>query len=412
MPKGNNLHQSERVLVCAPFGRDGSLVQKHLLSAGLIAQICSSAQELSAAIGEGAGAAVISDEALTADSVECLRAELARQAPWSDFPVIIMTSGGDTTRDSRYRLRLLEPLGNVSLLERPLRTATLISSVTTALRARRRQYQLAAYLQERDEKEREIVRQNEALVKANGELEEFAYVSSHDLQEPLRMINIYTQLLVREFAGRSENAQQYANFIEGGVKRMEKLLSDLLIYSRTIHPETAKVDNTDLSKSLAQALATLDNRIEESGADIEFNQLPTVSGDETQLAQVFQNLLSNALKYRRPDVSPRIVISAEQQGKEWVVSVTDNGIGFDQQYARRIFGLFKRLHKDAYPGTGLGLAICHRIIERCGGRMWAEGRPGDGSTFYLAFPIQADESARDDGLRDHRDGIDEIRTAS
>jgi len=400
MPKGNNLYQSERVLVCAPFGRDGSLIQEHLSSAGLIAQVCSSAQELSAAIGEGAGAAVISDEALTADSVEWLRAELARQAPWSDFPVIIMTSGGNTTHDSRYRLRLLEPLGNVSLLERPLRSATLISSVMTALRARRRQYQLAAHLEERDEKEREIVRQNEALVKANGELEEFAYVSSHDLQEPLRMINIYTQLLIREFAGQSEKAQQYADFIEGGVKRMEKLLSDLLTYSRTIHSDTAKVGNTDLSKPLAQALATLKSRIEENGAEIESNELPTVAGEEAQLAQVFQNLLSNALKYRRVDRSPKIVISAERQGKEWVVSITDNGIGFDQQYARRIFGLFKRLHKDEYPGTGLGLAICHRIIERCGGRMWAEGRPGEGSTFYLAFPIPADEIARDNGADD------------
>lgn len=410
MPKGNNLYHSERVLICAPFGRDGPLIHKHLLSAGLMAQVCSSAQELSAAIGEGAGAAVISDEALSANSVEWLRAELARQAPWSDFPVIIMTSGGDTTHDSRYRLRLLEPLGNVSLLERPLRSATLISSVTTALRARRHQYQLAAYLEERDENEREIVRQNEALVKANGELEEFAYVSSHDLQEPLRMINIYSQLLVREFGGQSEKAQTCATFIERGVKQMEKLLSDLLTYSRTIHPDTVKVDNADLSQSLAQALATLKSRIEENGAAIECNELPTVAGDEAQLAQVFQNLLSNALKYRRHDLPPRIVISAEQKGKEWVVSVTDNGIGFDQQYARRIFGLFKRLHKDEYPGTGLGLAICHRIIERCGGRIWAEGRPGEGSTFYLAFPIPADQVAGHNSPGDHRDGIEEIRT--
>ena len=409
MPKGNSLFQSERVLVCAPFGRDGSLIQKQLLSAGLTAQICNSAQELSAAIGEGAGAAVISDEALTADSVEWLRAELARQAPWSDFPVIIMTSGGDTTHDSRHRLRLLEPLGNVSLLERPLRSATLISSVMTALRARRHQYQLAAYLDERDEKEREIVRQNEALVKANGELEEFAYVSSHDLQEPLRMINIYSQLLVREFGSQSEKAQSCATFIERGVKQMEKLLSDLLTYSRTIHPDTVKVDNADLSKSLAQAVATLNSRIEENGAEIEFSELPTVPGDEAQLAQVFQNLLSNALKYRQLAVPPKIVISAEQQGKEWVVSVTDNGIGFDQQYARRIFGLFKRLHKDKYPGTGLGLAICHRILERCGGRIWAEGRPGEGSSFYLAFPILADQVTGDNGPGDC-DGIDAIRT--
>ena len=410
MPKGDNLDQRERVLVCAPFGRDGALIQKHLSCAGVIAQVCSSAQELSAAIGDGAGAAVISDEALSADSVERLRTELARQAPWSDFPVIIMTSGGDTTHDSRYRLRLLEPLGNVSLLERPLRTATLISSVTTALRARRHQYQLAAYLEERDEKQREMVRQNEALLKVNGELEEFAYASSHDLQEPLRMINIYTQLLVREFSGQSEKAQTYAKFIEGGVKGMEKLLSDLLIYSRTIHPDTAKLDNTDLSKSLTLALATLNSRIEENGADITFNELPTVAGDEAQLAQVFQNLLSNALKYRRDDCSPKIVICAEQQGKEWVISITDNGIGFEQQYARSIFGLFKRLHKDEYPGTGLGLAICHRIVERCGGRMWAAGRPGEGSTFYLGFPIPAMKWKPGDWHGDRRDGFDEIRT--
>lgn len=410
MPKGNNVYQRERVLVCAPFGRDASLIRQHLSSAGLIAQVCSTMQELSAAIGEGAGAALISDEALSADSVECLRAELARQPPWSDFPVIVMTSGGETTHDSRHRLRLLEPLGNVSLLERPLRTATLISSMRTALRARGRQYQLAAYLEERDEKEREIVRQNEALVKANSELEEFAYVSSHDLQEPLRMINIYSQRLIRDFAGQSEKARAYAKFIEGGVRRMEKLLDDLLSYSRTIHPDTVRVEKTDLSKSLVQALATLNVRIEENGAEVVVNELPTVPGDEAQLAQVFQNLLSNALKYRRPDVSPKIVISAEQQGREWVVSITDNGIGFEQQYSRRIFGLFKRLHKDEYPGTGLGLAICHRILERCGGRMWAEGRPGEGSTFYLGFPLAADAVVADDCVEHQRDGVDEIET--
>jgi light-regulated signal transduction histidine kinase (bacteriophytochrome) len=297
------------------------------------------------------------------------------------------------------------------LLERPLRIATLISTVTTALRARRRQYQLAAYLDERDEKEREMVQQNEALVKANRELEEFAYVSSHDLQEPLRMINIYTQLLVRQFAGQSEIAQKYATFIDRGVTRMEKLLTDLLTYSRTIHPDTLRVDSADLSKSLAQALATLNSRIEENDADIQFNKLPTVAGDELQLAQVFQNLLSNALKYRRRDLSPKIVISAEQQQKEWLVSVTDNGIGFDQQYAHRIFGLFKRLHKDEYPGTGLGLAICQRIVERCGGRIWAEGRPAEGSTFYLAFPTPANVVAHHDGPGDdHRDSLDDIGT--
>jgi signal transduction histidine kinase len=388
------MRQSERVLICAPFGRDGSLIQRHLVSAGLSAEVCSSARELADAMGKGVGAAVITDEALTADSVEGLRERLDSQAPWSDVPFIILTAGGDSTDDSRYRLRLLEPLGNVTLLERPLRSATLISSVLAALRARRRQYQLATYLDERDEKEQEIRRQNEALVKANAELEEFAYVSSHDLQEPLRMINIYTQLLIKEFGTESEKAQRYAKFIEGGVRRMEKLLADLLTYSRTIHPDMLSLGRADLAKSVAQAMTTLGGRIEENGAQVHCGELPpSVVGDETQMAQVFQNLLSNALKYRRPDVPPRITISAERTPVEWVVSVADNGIGFDQQYARRIFGLFKRLHKDEYPGTGLGLAICQRIVERCGGRMWAESSPGEGSTFFLALPIPVEEVA-------------------
>lgn len=391
MPNKSNPSQRERVLVCAPFGRDASLIHKHLESAGFTTQICSAVHQLSQSIFEGAGVAVIGDEALHASAVECLRAELDRQAPWSDFPIIVMTSGGETTRRSRYRLRLLEPLGNIILLERPLRTATLISSVRTALRARRRQFEMAAYLEEREDKEREILRQNEALTKMNSELEEFAYVASHDLQEPLRMINIYTQLLVSEFAATNEKAQQYAKFIGGGVKRMEKLLSDLLLYSRTIHSDALRVETADLSKSLEQALATLSMRIQENYAEIECGELPVVSGDETQLAQVFQNVLSNALKYRRKDVPPHIVIAARRQPNEWVISITDNGIGFDQQYAVRIFGLFKRLHKNEYPGTGLGLAICHRIVERCGGRMWAESSLGAGSTFYLAFPAPAEK---------------------
>jgi PAS domain S-box-containing protein len=225
-----------------------------------------------------------------------------------------------------------------------------------------------------------------ALRKTNRELEEFAYVSSHDLQEPLRMVNIYTQLLVRRFAKDDGDAQQYAAFIQNGVARMEELLHDLLTFSRTIQSENSPITEADLSASLSRALSVLNVRIEEEGALVTAGPLPSVRGDEAQLAQVFQNLISNSLKYRRLDVSPEIRISAESHDNHWTISVRDNGIGFDPQYAERIFGLFKRLHKDAYPGTGLGLAICQRIVERYNGRMWAEGRPGEGSTFYFTFP--------------------------
>lgn len=385
MNHGSNRRQEERVLICTPYGRDAALIQKEIQAAGLNAEVCSSIQELTEAMADGAGVALIGDEALRPDAVECLRAELSKQPPWSDFPLVIMTSGGDTNEASRYRLRLLEPLGNVNLIERPLRVPTLISTLQAALRARRHQYQLAAYLEERAQHEQETASQNSELVKANRELEEFAYASAHDLQEPLRMINIYSQLLINKFAGEDEKARLYAGFIDGGVKRMRKLLDDLLTYSRVISPNSLVLETADLSKALSQAIATLNARIEENSAQIEHQQLPTVVGDQSQLTQVFQNLLSNALKYRRNDVSPKIVIAAERQGLEWVVSVTDNGIGFEQKYAERIFGLFKRLHKDEYPGTGLGLAICQRIIERCGGRMWAQGRPGNGSSFYFAL---------------------------
>jgi signal transduction histidine kinase len=386
MIDGSNRGQGERVLIFTPFGRDAALIQKEIEAAGLQANICSSIQELTEAITEGAGVALIADEALRPDAVQSLRVALAKQPPWSDFPLVIMTSGGDATEASRYRLRLLEPLGNVNLLERPVRVPTLISTLQAALRARRHQYQLATYLEERAQHERETASKNSELVKANRELEEFAYVSAHDLQEPLRMINIYSQMLISRFAGEDEKARTYAGFIEGGVKRMEKLLDDLLTYSRVINPNSSVVETADLNEALSQAMTTLNVRIRENSAHIEYQELPTVVGDQSQLTQVFQNLLSNALKYRRNDVPPKIVIAAERQGLDWVVSVRDNGIGFEQQHAERIFGLFKRLHKDEYPGTGLGLAICQRIIERCGGRMWAEGRPGEGSTFYFALP--------------------------
>jgi light-regulated signal transduction histidine kinase (bacteriophytochrome) len=274
----------------------------------------------------------------------------------------------------------------VSLLERPLRTATLVSSIQAALRARRHQYDLAELLHQRHSIEREMQRRNEELTKANRELEEFAYVSSHDLKEPLRMVNIYTQLLLRDFAREEKKAQQYAAFINEGVNRMEKLLHDLLTYSRTLYAEGESAAAADLSKSLVQALETLNGRIEECTAQIDCGELPRVIGDESQLAQVFQNLVSNALKYRRSDVPPKITISAELKGSEWIIAISDNGIGFDPKYAERIFGLFKRLHKDEYPGTGLGLTICQRIVERYGGRIWAEGRPGAGATFYFTLP--------------------------
>ncbi len=221
----------------------------------------------------------------------------------------------------------------------------------------------------------------------NRELEEFAYVASHDLQEPLRNVSIYSELLSRTYShALDDRAVEFLAFINEGSARMESLIRDLLSYSRIVHKDGLPAGVADLSLSLAQARYALEKRIEETGAVITAQPLPKVQGDTSQMAQVFQNLLSNALKYRKPEVPPEVHISANLEGGQWLISVQDNGIGFDPQYAERIFGLFKRLHKDEYPGTGLGLAICKRIVERYRGRMWAEGRLGEGSTIYMALP--------------------------
>jgi len=229
-----------------------------------------------------------------------------------------------------------------------------------------------------------------ALLKAHRQLEEFSYVASHDLQEPLRMVNIYSQLLLRQLGGAEGDIGVYAGYIRQGVKRMETLLNDLLSFSRTVQSETEPAqtessETADLSAALEEAQSVLSSRIRENEAVITAPPLPLVAGETRQITHVFQNLISNSLKYRHSDRHPEILISVTGNDKEWIVAFEDNGIGFEPKYSERIFGLFKRLHKDDYPGTGLGLAICQRIVERYGGRIWAEGRPGLGSTFYVAL---------------------------
>jgi signal transduction histidine kinase len=383
----SNYSESERVLLLAPYGRDGALIQKELESAGFSAVVCQSIHELCCLLKAGAGAALLADEALSSPSIERLKEQLSNQPAWSDFPLLVMTSGGAATEGSRYRLRLIEPLGNITLLERPLRPATLVSAVQAALRARRRQYEVCNLLGALADSNDELKHANRDLTRVNRELEEFAYVASHDLQEPLRTVNIYTHLILKQLALEEDPAlNEYRRFVHQGVSRMEALIHDLLTFSRTIQGDDAQAGVADLTRSLNEALSILEQRIRDSRAVVIAGYLPEVQGDTTQLAHVFQNLISNSIKYRKACESPQIHISAETKEGQCEVAVSDNGIGFDQQYAERIFGLFKRLHKDAYPGTGLGLAICRRIVERYGGRIWARSQAGQGSTFYFSLP--------------------------
>lgn len=200
------------------------------------------------------------------------------------------------------------------------------------------------------------------------------------------MVNIYTQLIMSDLGPEATELTEYAGFVQQGVKRMEGLIYDLLRFSRAVHSDQLPIGTADLSAALNEAMSVLKNRIEESGCVIIAEPLPTVRGEVSQMAHVFQNILSNALKYCREGIAPAIQISAQREGDCWVIAIRDQGIGFEPRYAERIFGLFKRLYKEEYPGTGLGLAICKRIVERYGGRIWAEGRPGEGATFYFSLP--------------------------
>ncbi|HZJ49807.1 MAG TPA: PAS domain S-box protein [Actinomycetota bacterium] len=224
------------------------------------------------------------------------------------------------------------------------------------------------------------------LNRSNEELEQFAYIASHDLQEPLRMVASYTELLSRRYKGKLDSeADEFIAFAVDGASRMHRLIQDLLSYSLVGTKETTLLDASS-EDAFKKALGHLRGTIEESGAVMTHDPLPTVLADKVQLIQVFQNLVGNAIKYQNPGV-PRVHISAAKDWEEnWVFSVQDNGLGIDPQYFDRIFGVFQRLHKrDEFAGTGIGLAICKKIVERHGGSIWVESQPEQGSTFRFAL---------------------------
>ncbi|WP_442983368.1 sensor histidine kinase [Sanguibacter sp. Leaf3] len=301
------------------------------------------------------------------------------------------------------RRRVLEPLADLAAkaeavstgeLDLPVRTEGPgeIASLAHAVDAMRvelvaRMASEARSRAEIAEAHEQVLEQAEELRRSNRDLEQFAYVASHDLQEPLRKVASFTQLLQKRYGGElDERADQYIEFAVDGAKRMQRLIQDLLGFSR-VGRSAGEAVEVDLVEACATAVTTLDAAVEESGGQVEVGDLPVVLGQQTLLVQLFQNLVGNALKFRHPDRTPHVILGAVRREDAWELWCSDNGIGIDQQYADRVFVIFQRLHaKDAYEGTGIGLALCKKIVEFHGGEIWLDTDVSQGTTIRWTLP--------------------------
>jgi signal transduction histidine kinase len=263
-----------------------------------------------------------------------------------------------------------------------------LTRLPVAVRRAMKEKELSEQRQAAERKQREYM---EELRRSNAELEQFAYVASHDLQEPLRMVASYTELLAERYKGKlDDQADKYISYAVDGAKRMQRLIHDLLAYAR-VSSQAKPLKPTDSSAVLATVVRQLQGVIEKNGANVVFGTMPVVNADETQLGQVFQNLIGNAIKFHR-DKPPQVEVRADASGEMWDFVVADNGIGIPKDSSSRIFQMFQRLHtREEYEGSGIGLAISKRIVERHGGRIWFDSEPGQGTTFHFTIPKSAGE---------------------
>ncbi|HVY92550.1 MAG TPA: ATP-binding protein [Bryobacteraceae bacterium] len=362
-----------RILIVAPRGRDARLIATTLSEDGLSPATCADTEALVARMAEGAAAAIIAEEALSAAGLDTIRRFLESQPPWSDIPIVVLTHSGRASLATMRRAKELEVLGNVTYLERPARPDTLRSSMRAALRARLRQYELR--------------HRQEVLVRVNADLERFAYSASHDLQEPIRNVAIYTEILTMRYGSMLDEAGlEFLGNVRAGAVRMQMLVHDLLTYTQAASIADEEPEPSDAEAVLKTTLENLKASVPDGGT-ITHDPLPTIRMGAVHLQQLFQNLIGNAIKYRS-QAPLRIHIGVEKVDGLWRFAVEDNGIGIAAEYTKQIFGIFKRLHtQQKYPGTGIGLAICQRIAERYGGKIWVESELDRGSRFIFTVPV-------------------------
>ena len=306
-------------------------------------------------------------------------------------------SGGKSADYARALLNILEDASlEKEQMEQSQRAALNILEDFSAEKARLVDLQravlniledLAAEKERVENSQAQLETKAKELARSNADLEQFAYVASHDLQEPLRMVANFTQLLADRYGDQvGADGKEFIAYAVDGARRMQRLIQDLLQYAR-VGTRGKALQPGDTNQLLTAAVVNLAVTIEENGAVVTHGPLPTVMADPAQLTQVFQNLIGNAIKFRGA-ATPRIHVSAERRGARWVFAVRDNGIGIEPEFADRIFVIFQRLHsRNEYPGTGIGLSLCKKIVERHGGRIWVESEPGKGATFWFTIPV-------------------------
>jgi signal transduction histidine kinase len=379
------------ILVLTPTGNDALNAMVILRDAGLQPIFCANLTDACANLGENTGALLIAEEAFTATETGLLMKALGQQEPWSDIPIVLITAGEQITHAALENLNIVGSAGNVTLLERPLRPSTLVSSLRVALRSRRRQHQIRELLEQqrkfREELEKRVEERTARLTDTIAELEAFSYSVSHDLRTPLRAMQGYSEFLWEDYSGQlDDTGKEYLHRILQASGRLDRLVQDILAYSRLSRGEW-EIKDIRLQKLLKDVIESYP-MLQPSSIDIE-SELPLLSvrGHEGSLTQVFSNLLTNALKFVPEGRKPRVKIRTEPFDGKVRLWFEDNGIGIAPAYWERIFKIFEKAPGEKeYDGTGIGLAIVRKAVERMGGRVGVKSDVGEGSKFWIELP--------------------------